>query len=143
MILIGLFYIVMVYAGTMGYGINNIASGYAGDSQRRLIPSANIMAPCFRVLIDVVGTVGFFSAALAIVNGGARVFFAVSRDGLLPLWLSWTHPLRQTPGAAIGVLCAFGLIAGIPLGLALSRLSTHSVFLPLQMPHWHSSYTFW
>jgi amino acid transporter len=128
MIIIGLFYIIMAYAGTMGYGINNMVGTvkghlyYAGD----LAPFDTISkgyGSAIRVLIDIVGTLGFFSAALAIVNGGARVFYAVSRDGLLPGWLSWTHPQRQTPGAAIALLCAFGLVCGIPLGLALTPLT--------------------
>ncbi len=128
MIIIGLFYIVMVYAGTLGYGINNIAGSVSGHLYYANDPApfdtiAQHYGSVLRVLIDVVGTVGFFSAALAIVNGGSRVFFAVSRDGLLPRWLSWTHPTRQTPGAAIAVLCGFGLVVGIPLGLALTPIN--------------------
>ena len=66
MILIGLFYIVMVYAGTMGYGIDKMAVGYV-DEYAPFDTISQQYGGVMRVLIDLVGTIGFFSAALAIV----------------------------------------------------------------------------
>jgi amino acid transporter len=72
------------------------------------------------LLIDVVGIASFFGAALAIVNGGARILFAASREGALPRWLAWTHPTRGTPVAGVAMLCSIGLVTGLTLGLFLS-----------------------
>lgn len=123
MIVIGLFYIVMVYAGTMGYGIANMAKGYANDLAPFDTLSRRFGGAGLAAVIDIVGILGFFSAAIAIVNGGARILYTVARDGLLPRPLSWTHSKRQTPGVAIALLCGFGLVIGIPLGLALAPVN--------------------
>ncbi|MEO7000921.1 MAG: hypothetical protein ABI068_03880, partial [Ktedonobacterales bacterium] len=57
------------------------------------------------------------------VNGGSRILFAIGRDGMLPRWLGWTHPTRQTPGAAITLLSGIGLVVGIGMGLLLEPLN--------------------
>ncbi len=123
MIVIGIFYIIMAYAGTMGYGMNSMATGYGHDLTPFDTISRRFGGAGLAAVIDIVGILGFFSAALAIVNGGSRILYTVARDGLLPQWLSWTHPQRHTPGAAIAMLCGFGLACGIPLGLALAPLN--------------------
>ena len=120
MLLVGVFYVIMVYAAVMGYGPDKMVSGYGQD----LAPFDTIArafgGETLAVLVDIVGILSFFSAALAIVNGGARIIYTLGRDGLLPRPLAWTHPTRQTPGGAITLLCVLGLIAGIPLGLAFT-----------------------
>ena len=120
MLLVGVFYVIMVYAAVMGYGPDKMVSGYGQD----LAPFDTIArafgGETLAVLVDIVGILSFFSAALAIVNGGARIIYTLGRDGLLPRPLAWTHPTRQTPGGAITLLCGIGLVAGIPLGLALT-----------------------
>ncbi len=123
MIVIGIFYIIMVYAATLGYGINNMVTGYANDAAPFDTLGRHYGGGMLTVLIDIVGVLGFFSAALAIVNGGARIVYAIARDKLLPGFLARTHSRRQTPGAAIATLCAFGLVSGIPLGLALTPIN--------------------
>jgi amino acid transporter len=120
MIVVGLFYIVMVYAATMGYGIDKMVSGYGNDFKPFDTIARAYSGNTLAVLIDIVGILSFFSAALAIVNGGARIIYTLGRDGLLPRPLAWTHPTRQTPGGAITLLCGLGLVAGIPLGLAFT-----------------------
>jgi len=133
MIVVGLFYILMAYAATIGYGVNNMATGYFKDpapfdTLGRHVGGAlggSAGSNIITSLIDVVGVLGFFSAALAIVNGGSRIIYAVGRDGLLPRWTAWTHPQRNTPAAAIGLLCGFGLLCGIPLGLKLQPINAY------------------
>jgi amino acid transporter len=71
------------------------------------------------VLVDIAGLLSFFAAALAIVNGGARILYTVGRDGLLPRWLGHAHPTRHTPVTAVALLCALGLVSGLALGFGL------------------------
>jgi amino acid transporter len=131
MLVIGVFYIIMAYALTVGYGPQNMATGYANDSAPFDTIARHFGGSTFTDLIDVVAVLSFFSAALAIVNGGARILYSVGRDGLLPRGLAWTHPTRQTPGGAIGLLCALGLISGIPLGLALTPATAFGLLATL------------
>jgi amino acid transporter len=119
MLVIGVFYIVMAYALTVGYGPAHMATGYANDTAPFDTIARRFGGGALTDLIDLVAVLSFFSAALAIVNGGSRILYSVGRDGLLPRWLAWTHPTRQTPGGAIALLCGVGLVAGIPLGLVL------------------------
>lgn len=131
MLVIGLFYIIMAYALTVGYGTHNIVSGYANDPAPFDTIARHFGGDAFTAVIDTVAVLSFFSAALAILNGGARILYTVGRDGLLPRWLGWTHPTRQTPGAAIGLLCGLGLVVGIPLGLALAPANAFALLATL------------
>jgi len=123
MVVVGIFYIVMAYAAMIGYGINNIVTGYANDAAPFDTLGRSIGGNGLAIAIDIVGVLGFFSAAIAIVNGGARILYTVGRDGLLPRWTAWTHPTRHTPTVAIALLCGFGLVCGLPLGLGLTALT--------------------
>ncbi len=128
MIVVGVFYVLMAYAATVGYGPEHMVTGYANDAAPFDTIARIFGGPVFAALIDIVGVVGFFSAALAIINGGARILFAASRDGALPRWLSWTHPTRGTPVAGVVMLCGIGLVAGLGLGLLMSPITAFAFF---------------
>ncbi|HEU4785508.1 MAG TPA: APC family permease [Ktedonobacterales bacterium] len=128
MIVVGVFYVLMAYAATVGYGPDHMATGYANDAAPFDTIARAFGGPTFAALIDVVGLAGFFSAALAIINGGARILYAASRDGALPQWLSWTHPTRGTPVAGVVLLCGIGLVAGLGLGLAMTPITAFGFF---------------
>lgn len=128
MIVVGIFYILMAYVATIGYGVNNMVTGYANDAAPFDTMSRHVSGSTFAALIDLVGVFSFFGAALAIVNGGARILYAVGRDGLLPRWISWTHPTRQTPVGAVTLLCTIGLVSGILLGLLLTPINAFAFF---------------
>lgn len=128
MIVVGAFYVLMAYAATVGYGPGHMATGYAKDAAPFDTIARIFGGPAFAALIDVVGLAGFFSAALAIINGGARILYAASRDGALPRWLSWTHPTRGTPVAGVVMLCGIGLVAGIGLGLLMTPITAFAFF---------------
>lgn len=122
MIVVGLFYVLMAYVATIGYGLNNMVTGYANDNAPFDTISRHFSGSFFVVFIDLVGILSFFGAALAIINGGARIIYTVGRDGLLPRWAMWTHPTRHTPIGAITALCIFGLISGLILGFTLTPI---------------------
>jgi APA family basic amino acid/polyamine antiporter len=69
-------------------------------------------------LITIGALCGITSVLLVELLGQSRIFFAMARDGLLPLWISQVHPKYRTPW--IGTLVtgiAVALVAGfIPLG---------------------------
>jgi len=123
MIVVGVFYVVMAYVATIGYGPAHMVTGYGNDPAPFDTIARRFGGAPLALLIDLVGAVSFFAAALAIVNGGSRILFAVARDGLLPRQLAWTHPRRQTPGVAITLLSAVGLVVGISLGLAFAPIN--------------------
>ncbi|GCF08924.1 APC family permease [Dictyobacter arantiisoli] len=122
MLVVGVFYILMAYVATMGYGIQNMSTGYANDAAPFDTISRHLGGNIFALLIDLAGIFSFFGAALAIINGGARIIYSVGRDGLLPSWTARTHAINQTPIGAITLLCVFALICGIPLGLLMTPI---------------------
>lgn len=134
MIVVGLFYVLLAYALTMGYGMSHMANvhnvpGYYNNDPKPFDTIAKgFNNPAFRAMVDLIAVASFFSAAVAIVNGGARMLFAASRDGALPRWLAWTHPTRQTPAAAVAALCIVGLVPGIALGLLMSPIDAFGFF---------------
>ena len=65
------------------------------------------------------GTIlGLSTTMLVMLLGQSRVFYAMSRDGLLPAWAGAIHPTRRTPWIStivVGIVVAvFG--ATIPIG---------------------------
>lgn len=122
MLVVGIFYILMAYVATVGYGINAMVTGFAKDTAPFDTISRQFGGGILTALIDLAGILSFFGAALAIINGGARIIYTVGRDGLLPRWAAWTHPTRHTPVGAILLLCIVGLISGIGLGVLMTPI---------------------
>jgi APA family basic amino acid/polyamine antiporter len=58
--------------------------------------------------------VGMLSSLLVFQYGQARVWFAMSRDGLLPRAFSKVHPVHRTPHISTWIA---GLVVGIPAGI--------------------------
>ena len=67
-----------------------------------------------RVLVTVGALMGMISSLLVFQYGQARIWFAMSRDGLLPALFSRVHPRFQTPHVSTWIA---GLVVGIPAGI--------------------------
>jgi APA family basic amino acid/polyamine antiporter len=71
----------------------------------------------FLVLIGTI--MGLSTVMLVMLLGQSRVFFSMSRDGLLPQWAGAVHPRFRTPwisSIVVGVFVAF-LPAILPIGI--------------------------
>jgi APA family basic amino acid/polyamine antiporter len=67
-----------------------------------------------RLFVLIGALMGMISSILVFQLGQARVWFAMSRDGLLPTVFSHIHPKFRTPAVATWVA---GFVVGIPAGL--------------------------
>jgi APA family basic amino acid/polyamine antiporter len=67
-----------------------------------------------RLFVLIGALMGMVSSILVFQLGQARVWFAMSRDGLLPTIFSRIHPVYRTPAFATWVA---GFAVGIPAGL--------------------------
>jgi basic amino acid/polyamine antiporter, APA family len=66
--------------------------------------------PWVTLAVSAAAVAGIVSVMLAFLLGCARIWFAMSRDGLLPAWFSKVHPRYRTPHRPTliaGVLTAF------------------------------------
>jgi basic amino acid/polyamine antiporter, APA family len=67
-----------------------------------------------RLIVTAGALLGMLSSLLVFQYGQARIWFAMSRDRLLPGWFSRVHPRFQTPYISTWVA---GLLVGIPAGI--------------------------
>lgn len=75
----------------------------------------------FAILVKIGAIMGLSSVMLVLVYGQTRIFYAMSRDGLIPSFFSKLHPKFQTP--YINTLVV-GLIVSISAGtMSLGTLS--------------------
>jgi APA family basic amino acid/polyamine antiporter len=61
-------------------------------------------------LISLGAIAGLTSVLLVMLLGQSRIFFAMSRDGLLPEWFSAVHPRFRTPHLSTGMV---GLVVAV------------------------------
>jgi basic amino acid/polyamine antiporter, APA family len=86
-----------------------------------------------RGIINVAAVCGLTSVMFGFMLGAARIWFALSRDGLLPKWFSRVHPRYGTPARPTVILGVFtALVAGfLPIGevAELVNIGTLSAFI--------------
>lgn len=65
------------------------------------VTAAHVFGPVGRNLVNLLILVSILSSLTAMSIAGPRVYFAMSRDGLFPHWLSAVDPQRKVPARAI------------------------------------------
>jgi APA family basic amino acid/polyamine antiporter len=110
-----LLYVVVsaVLTGMMPYRELNVAAPMALAMERSGAPF------WIRASIDVGATLGLASVILVMLLGQSRVFYSMSRDGLLGKWAAQVHPKFRTP-----------YLASIYTGVVVAAAAG---FLPLQL----------
>lgn len=99
-IVIGVYYVFIGYASTIGFGIHNM-SQYASLPLPLMSMAQNLGALWFWLLAILVVN-GTLACITAIHNAQVRVLYALGRDELVvPRSLAQTHPLHQSPHKAI------------------------------------------
>ena len=86
--------------------------------------------PFFRSVIVVGALTGMISSLLVFQYGQARIWYAMSRDGLLPKLFSKVHPKFKTPHWSTWIACfAVGLPAGfVDIGDAADLANIGTLF---------------
>jgi APA family basic amino acid/polyamine antiporter len=77
--------------------------------------------PWGSLLVKVGAVFGLATVMLVMLLGQSRVFFSMSRDGLLPKWASDIHPKFRTPW--ISNIVVGSIVAFLPAVLPIDRLS--------------------
>jgi len=116
----------MVLTGMVHYTTLNSAAPVASAFQA-------VGARWVEVAISVAAVAGITSVLFAFMLAAARIWFALSRDGLLPAWFSRVHPRWKTPYRPTVILGVFtALIAGLlPIGevAEMVNIGTLSAFI--------------
>ena len=94
---------------------------------------ASLGLPWIALIVSLAAVVGIASVMLAFLMACARIWFAMSRDGLLPEWFAHTHPRFKSPyrptliaGALTAIIAAFYPIRDVA---ELVNIGTLSAFV--------------
>jgi APA family basic amino acid/polyamine antiporter len=81
---------------------------------------ADVGLPLLGAIVAAGAILGILTVLFTFLMGASRVGYAMSRDGLLPAWLSKTHPVNRAPTRITWILgAAAAVIAGfLPIGEA-------------------------
>jgi amino acid transporter len=112
----GLFFVLVSYAVTIGYGVSQ-AAAFAGDSTPIDTVTTRYAGHAAASLVDAMIAVSGFGSAIAAMNLSARVFYNVSRSGMAPEWLGRVHPRFKTPHIGLVIDAIIGLAIGAFIGL--------------------------
>ena len=104
--------VALVLLGMMRY--TTFASGPAADAPVAYALKALGAHPFFLAVIVIGALTGMVSSILVFQYGQARIWFAMSRDRLLPDLFSAVHPRFHTPHWSTWIA---GAVVGIPAGL--------------------------
>jgi amino acid transporter len=108
--LAGLFYLLITYAGAIGFGVKDAGTAWFADPSPMGALAQQYDGHWLSVLIDLVVMLDSISVALAFTVAGSRVFFALGRDGLLPKFTTRLSR-HNTPLGGNMVILGAGLIA--------------------------------
>ncbi|MCU1583464.1 MAG: Amino acid/polyamine/organocation transporter superfamily [Microbacteriaceae bacterium] len=122
---VGVFYVLMMYALTAGYRLNDPAqlSAFIKDANP-FVTLGQHVAPWLLQPIELAAIAGIFSCFLAIHNTTVRVMFSMGRDRVLPASLGRVHARWFSPHRAIAVQTIFTVVVGIAVGLWLGPGAT-------------------
>ncbi len=89
------------------------------------------------LLISIGAIAGLTSVLLVLQMGGVRIFYAISRDNLLPPFLAQVHPKFQTPHVCtiiVGLFVAiFGSLLPITLLAEMCNIGTLAAFIVVSL----------
>lgn len=125
LIIVGVFYVFVMYALTAGYGLINPANykAFLNDANP-IITLAHNYTPWLEQVIDLAAIAGIFSCLLAIHNTTTRIIFSMGRDRVLPHVLGRVHPRWFSPYMAIFAQTIFTLVIGFAVGTWLGPGAT-------------------
>lgn len=108
--LAGLFYLLITYAGAIGFGVKDAGTAWFADPSPMGSLAQQYDGHWLSVLIDLVVMLDSISVALAFTVAGSRVFFALGRDGLLPRFTTRLSS-HDTPLGGNLIILGAGLLA--------------------------------
>ncbi|MCU1557708.1 MAG: Amino acid/polyamine/organocation transporter superfamily [Microbacteriaceae bacterium] len=122
---VGVFYVLLMYALTAGYKLNDPAqlAVFLKDPNPFVTLAQNV-TPWLVQPIELAAIAGIFSCFLAIHNTTVRVMFSMGRDQVLPKSMGRLHARWYSPLRAIIVQTIFTVVVGLGIGAWLGPGAT-------------------
>jgi amino acid transporter len=117
-VLTGVFFTVCSWATLTGWGLADTA-GFANSTENPVLILAKRLLGRAWILVFFAVFNSIMAASIACTNASTRVFFAMSRSGSLPAFLSKIHPRFKTPVNAIWLQTIITLVVGLGVGLSI------------------------
>jgi amino acid transporter len=121
----GLFLTFGSYAATIGFGVHH-SGALAGNAAPFDTLAERFASPAFRLAIDIAGVTSFTASLLLTALAVSRIYYAMSRDRLLPPVLGRVSERYQTPVVAIVAEAALALVLFLVLGLWVGPENTYA-----------------
>jgi amino acid transporter len=109
-------YLLVAYATVSGFGYN--ATALTG-AEIPFISVSHDVATWLTFVAYLAGLTSTLGVLIAAVNSQCRLIFNAGREGLLPRWIGYVHPVRRTPVNAI--ITFVGFASAITLVWALGH----------------------
>jgi amino acid transporter len=97
---VGIFYVFMTYATSIGYGVREATTAWP-KSAGGLSALTDRYAPYLGDWVLLAAGLSSLFSGLAVHNMVARILYAMGREGALPGLVGRTHPVHRTPHLAI------------------------------------------
>ena len=125
LVVVGTFYVFMMYALSAGYGLADASrlDAFLNDTNP-FGTLARQNAPWLTQVISLAAIAGIFACLLAVQNAVSRVIFTMGRDRLLPGFLGRVHERWFSPYTAIYAQTLFTLVVGFAIGAWLGPGAT-------------------
>jgi amino acid transporter len=136
----GLFYVLVTYAQTVGFGTSTAGiKAFANSTAPLGDLSLRYVGLVMASFINLGATISAFASALGTANAGARMLFSMGRDGFISERLGTTSGRTGSPFIALAVVMIvslaivllWGLAPGINGAALFGYLGTIGVFLIL------------
>lgn len=112
----GVFYVLVSYAVTIGYGVAHAAQ-FAADSTPIDTVTTRYAGHVAASIIDTMIGISAFGSAMASMNLSARVFYNVARSGLAHDALGRVHSRYKTPHVGLAIEAAIGIAIALAIGV--------------------------
>ncbi len=122
---VGVFYVLLMYALTAGYQLNDPShmKMFLND-ENPFVTLGRHVAPWLLQPIQIAAVAGIFSCLLAVHNTTVRVMFAMGRDRVLPASLGDVHKRWFSPHRAIAAQTVSTVVVGLATGFWLGPGAT-------------------
>jgi amino acid transporter len=126
----GVFYTIVMFAQSLGFGIGtsgvkafSTSAAPLGDLSKQYVGSGMADA------INFGATISAFASCLGCAAGASRILFALGRDGFLTRRLGDASPRTGAPTRALAVVMTFGI--GVAVALRIAGTSSTNAFFYL------------
>jgi len=115
LLIVGVFYIFMAYASSIGWGTGNMAAFAANANPYYSLAQKLWGVGWWLVFFAIINST--LAVGIACTNAATRVMYTMAQAGALPSAMKTIHPVHKTPSVAIHVEQIFQIVSFLLVGI--------------------------